>query len=303
VTLLLPTAGEMSGSWVETMFIPYGDTEDTLGTSPGGDGGSVDWGPEYGTQTPDGTWWFLDAAKLRIAHFGADGGYLGAVEMTPDLLVDGRYFQFQMPQALDDGTVVAAGFRPESTQLLVVDGDTARVQTIDRELGIVSTDGVSLLGDDVAGGGRVRVDPDSGAVEDGEWLVTRAGTRYGFDFRGDESVIELPDASSPVSRTVTLRWGDDPESPAFAGAEVETGADGTLHVYLYGAPEADESVQLAGYFSVAPNGAIIPIEASRTPFSDSDPGSPAHLGVDPSTGTPWLMFVDTDGVRVFSRVG
>jgi len=84
---------------------------------------------------------------------------------------------------------------------------------------------------------------------------------------------------------------------------VETGVDGTPHVYFYGVPATDEVLQLVGYFSVSPHGAVSEVEPSRDPFSPSDPGSPAHLGLRPGGDTPWLMFVDPDGVRVLGRGG
>lgn len=52
-----------------------------LGTAPGGDSGSLDIGPEYGAPGPDGTWWFLDAAKARIAHYDSAGRYLDQVRI------------------------------------------------------------------------------------------------------------------------------------------------------------------------------------------------------------------------------
>lgn len=117
---LVPTAGETESPWTETMFIPYGTTPETLGTSPGGDTGSLDIGPEYGAQTADATWWFLDSAKRRIARFSDMGEYMGQVEIPEDLLVDGIYFQYQLPKAFDDGKVVAVGFRELGTALLEV---------------------------------------------------------------------------------------------------------------------------------------------------------------------------------------
>ena len=63
------------------LFIPYGDGEEELGTALGGDMGGLDLGPEYGAQAPDGSWWILDAAKRRLAHYSETGEYLGAVAM------------------------------------------------------------------------------------------------------------------------------------------------------------------------------------------------------------------------------
>lgn len=68
--LVLPTAlDRMPDTWEERFFIPYGETPDTLGTYLGGDGEGIQIGPDFGAQAPDGSWWFLDTAKLRLAHF------------------------------------------------------------------------------------------------------------------------------------------------------------------------------------------------------------------------------------------
>ncbi|HEX6221316.1 MAG TPA: hypothetical protein VF115_09495, partial [Acidimicrobiia bacterium] len=106
-TLLLPSASEFGPDWSEVLVIRYGDDEEELGTAPGGDMGSLDLGPEYGAQAPDGSWWILDAAKRRLAHYSETGEYLEAIAMKPEHLTQGQYFQFQLPHILADGTLVA----------------------------------------------------------------------------------------------------------------------------------------------------------------------------------------------------
>ena len=79
-TYVLPVATEkMPESWTEVFLIPYGETPQTLGTSLSGDGDGLLLGPDYGAQAPDGSWWFLDVAKQRMAHFGDDGAFGNAV--------------------------------------------------------------------------------------------------------------------------------------------------------------------------------------------------------------------------------
>jgi hypothetical protein len=103
-----------------------------------------------------------------------------------------------------------------------------------------------------------------------------------------------------MEKTLTFEAGDVGGS-AFLSLEVAAGEDGTLHLFILGFPERDESLQLAGYLTISSDGTLGPLEPVRDPFTPSDPGSPAHLGVRPGTSTPWLMFIDEDGVRVFRR--
>jgi hypothetical protein len=116
----------------------------------------------------------------------------------------------------------------------------------------------------------------------------------------DLLTVEMPDAAN---RHLTFRlvYAGDPSIPAYALVEVASGEDGSLFLYLIGGTDNNDGGQLAGFLSISPDGVAAPIEPSRNPFSNSDPGSPAHLGSRPGTSTPWLMFIDPDGVRVFTR--
>ncbi|MGH8949152.1 MAG: hypothetical protein ACRDXF_09880 [Acidimicrobiia bacterium] len=298
VTVLLPPFSAMGPVWTEQIF-PYGEGDEFLGTSPSGDGLML--GPEYGTQTPDGSWWFLDAASLRIAHFAADGSYLDQIAMPDDLLVDGQYFQYQMPQGLDDGSIAAGGFRSENTMSLlrIADGQ-ATGMSFDGAIPWVTTDGSLLYG---FGGdsGPYSLDPDDPVPEEVEWFQGRDGSRYMVTLNDGEMLVELPDAG--LTRTLQMRYSEDPEVVARGGIEVETGVDGTIFIMIYGAPESDETLGIGGYVSVSADGAVAQTEPIADPFSPSDPGSPSHLGVTPGTSAPWIMLVGEDGVHVFTRAG
>ena len=296
-TVLLAPFSDMGPEWTEQIF-PYGEGEEFLGTSPGGD--NLMLGPEYGTQTPDGTWWFLDAANLRVAHFAADGSYLDQVIMPEDVLVDGLYFQYQMPQGLDDGSVAASGFPSEDTMSLlrIADGQ-ATGTTFGGAIPWVTTDGRLLFGFDIDA--PHSLDPDQPQPEPVQWFLTRDGSQYMVTLNDDEMLVELPDAG--LTRTLLLRYSEDPEVVAHGGVEVETGADGTIFIMIYGAPESDETLGIGGFVSVGPDGTVSQTEPIAEPFSPSDPGSPSHLGVTPGTSTPWIMVVGEDGVHVFTRTG
>ena len=298
VTVLLSPFSEMGPGWTEQTF-PYGEGEEFLGTSPGGDGLML--GPEYGTQTPDGSWWFLDAANLRIAHFAADGTYLDQVVMPEDLLVDGLFFQYQMPQGLDDGSITAGGFPSEDTMsLLRIAEGQATGATFEGAVPLVTTDGELLygVGDD---GAPHALDPAQPILGPVDWLLARDGNRFMVTVNGEGIVLELPDAG--LTRTLQMRYSEDPDVVAHGGIEVETGVDGTIFIVIYGAPESDETLGIGGFVSVTPDGQVSQMEPIVDPFSPSDPGSPSHLGVTPGTSTPWIMVVWEDGVHVFTRSG
>jgi hypothetical protein len=300
VTVLLAPFGEMGPGWSE-LFFPYGEDEESLGTSIGGEGDLM-LGPEYGSQGPDGSWWFFDAANLRLAHFAEDANYLDSVPMPVELLSQGIYFQYQMPQVLDDGSVAGFGYRGENSSaiLRLVDGVVSEF-TVESDVAWVLTDGVDLYGVSFADGLPHQLDVAAETAEQTEWLQARDGSRFMItvDNANNEVTVDLPDAG--VTRTLQMRFSEDPEVAAFAAIEVETGADGTLYLLFYGAPESDESLGIGGLLTIGSDGAVGEMEPIVDPFSSADPGSPAHLGVRPGTSDPWMMVIDEDGVRVYQR--
>jgi hypothetical protein len=291
---------EMGPGWTEQVFL-YGEGETSLGTSPGGEG--LMFGPDYGTQTADRTWWFLDAAKQRIAHFAADGTYLDQVMMPEDLLVDGIYFQYQLPQALDDGSVVAIGWREgATTSLLRIRDGAATASTFGGEVAWVTTDGTYLYGHTVEENSPYRIDPNDPVAEAVDWFMASDGSRYMVTVIEDEVLVELPDAAVPVTRTLRMRYSEDPEVIARGAVQVETGADGTLFVLLYGVPMSGDPLDIGGLVTISPDGEVSEAAEITNLFSSSDTGSPAHLGVTPGSSDPWMMVVGEDGIHVFSKV-
>ncbi|MCI0544603.1 MAG: hypothetical protein L0Z49_09210 [Actinobacteria bacterium] len=302
VTVLLAPFSEMGPGWTETYF-PYGDDPEHLGTSIGGDGGLL-LGPEYGSQAPDGSWWFFDGANLRLAHFAEDGSYLDSVPVPEDLLTDGIYFQYQMPQVLDDGSLSGFGFLGEASSaiLRLVDG-VASSFMVESDVAWALTDGESLYGLSFSDRLPYRLDVAEQSLEQVEWLGARDGSRFMLtvDNESNEVRVDLPDAG--VNRTLQMRFSEDPEVPAFVAIEVETGVDGSIHILFYGAPQSDDTLGIGGFLSIGADGAVGEVEPIVDPFSPSDPGSPAHLGVRPGTSTPWIMVIGEDGVHVYTATG
>ncbi|HET9260332.1 MAG TPA: hypothetical protein VFP42_09425 [Acidimicrobiia bacterium] len=297
VTVLLYPFSEMGEEWTEIVF-PYGEGPELLGTSPGGDGLTL--GPEYGAQTGDGVWWFMDAGKLRIARYEEDGSYLDELQLPPDVLVSGIYFQFQNPIALDDGTVLASGYPEENlTSILTITSEAITSTNLDRTDSWLTTDGLSLFGFSAEDQSLAVLDPEVMVATSTEWFLTRSGDRYMVSIEGSSLSITLPDQG--VTKTLQLRFSEDPSVEVGAAIEVETGVDGTIFILFYGAPSNDESMGIGGFVSIGPDGTVSESEPVVNLFTPADPGSPSHLGVTPETSNPWIMVVAEDGVHVYLR--
>lgn len=296
--LTLPAATDtMPVGWNELFFIPYGETPDTLGTSLGGDGEGIYWGPEYGAQSPDGSWWFLDTANFRLAHFDPTGEYIGEVPIPTEMLVDGQYFQWSFPRVLDDGTVLAARVSAGTHFIRyrdgVLDGFEVPVQAVPRAddgeaLYAVSFDETSSLW---------AIDPVAGTAEPTRYMRARNGSRFAASVDGSRIRIELPDSGTTADLGfVAGGIGGD----VHLTIEVASDHEGNLHMFILGFPEADETLQLAAYAKVGPGGELLTLVPMMNPFTTSDPGTPARLGVTPGSTSPTFMHIGTDGVRVYS---
>lgn len=295
--VVLPAASQMPATWHEVFVIPYGVGPDTLGTSPGGDSGTLDIGPEYGAPAPDGTWWFLDAAKQRLAHFDSDGIYLDAVKIPRRLLVGGRYFQWQLPHVLADGTLLAPRQTGDVTVLLRLRDGVVDEVSLDGMFTPTYDDGQALFGFD----GRNKltsVDLATGRIARVADFPTPGGQSFKVKI-GDRLLVQLPKAGEAPSVPVVTASG----AKAHVGVQVRAGADDVLHLFLVGIGEDDESVQLVGYTSVSQTGVIQQAEVLANPFSEADPGSPAQLVMGPGSSTPMLIYVLEDGVHVYERNG
>lgn len=292
--LVMPAAAPaMPAAWRERFVIGYGPGMELLGTAPGGDSGSLDLGPEYGAPGPDGSWWFLDAAKARIAHYDTAGHYLDQVRISRKLLVAGRYFQWQLPHVLADGSLVAARQTTQGTALLRLRDGVLDEIAVDGSFVPTYDDGRRLYGF-TARGKPVAADPSDGSLESARRFRTPAGLPFSLEV-GGRLKIEL----AGTSKVLPIRTASGAQ--AHVGVQVRAGADGTLHLYLIGSGEDDESIQLVGATQVSPDGQVTEVEALANPFSDSDPGSPAQLVIAPGSSNPMLVYVLSDGVHVYER--
>lgn len=295
IEVYLSSFSEMGPGWTE-LFFPYGFGEGFLGRSGAGIDRFV--GPAYGTQSQDGRWWFLDTANRRIARFSEQGDYLNELILPAALLINEELFDFQMPHALDHGAIVAFGVRGGGTSILTVTDDQAYESLIASDVVWEVTDGRFVYGS-TPEGLRERLATWEGTVSTIDWYVARNQSRYRTTIDGDVLNLELPDAG--VTRSITMRFAEQPELRLNFEIQVDTGADGTLFLLVYGAPLSDPDLKVGVLIEMAPDGSVVRSQPIVDLFSETDPGSPAHLGVRPGTSSPWVMVVGDDGVHVYIR--
>ncbi len=297
--LVLSPPSVIGAGWSLVMALPYGDSPDRLGTSPGGDGEGVMWGPEYGTQLPDGTWWFLDAAHLRLAQFSDAGSYLSEVLLPKKFLANGQYFQWADPFALADGSLVLVGTSLTGPSLLRMSPERSFTRVpLTQWVSLLTTDGHGLYGFD-PDQRPVRVDPRTGAVKHVSAFTGQSGDSFALAAGDDQLTV----SRGPSSRTLPVRAFDQPDVEVHPWVQAAMGADGSLGVFIAGLVERvpGQAKTVAGFFTVDRQGRVSSADSVPDPSSASDPGGGSHVGVRYGDSRPWLMFVDADAVRVYRK--
>lgn len=294
--LVLTEPGSFGPGWSELFALPYGDAPEQLGTSLGGE--DLQWGPSYGTQLPDGTWWFLDTAHFRLAHYSETGGYLGEVRIPERYLAGGEYVQYATPVALGDGTVVlqCTTIDDPAMLLLTPDGGLARVP-LPGFVAVKGTDGSRLYGFDEQGD-PVRVDPRAGTVTAVDAFAGQAIAGYHVSVTRGRLELTLPQ----VTLDLPVKAAGRETSTVYLSLEAAPGADGVLNLLVGGMIEDEpgEISDVTGFVRINPEGRGL-VESIPLLTSPSDPGDGLRLGVRLGDSRPWLMVIDSDALRVYRR--
>lgn len=293
ITMGAPSA--LNSGWGTASTIGYGPAKATLGTSLGGDGGGFQIGPSYGTQVPNKTWWYLGAAKKRLAHYSKSGRYLGQVKLPRKYLAQGVYVQYQHPQALKNGSVVLAGTTADAPRLLVMSrSHKFRLVKLLQWVSVHSTDGAYLYGFNT-GDQIVRVNPKTGKITKVSWMRGQGGRTFAL------GVGFLTVRRPGVNLKLNLASAEHPGKTLHPQLEAVMGKDGRLWILVSAIVEvyATEYTDAVGLISVSRSGRVSAVQPARTLASDSDPADGLHLGVRHGSGKTWLMFIDTDAARVY----
>ncbi len=296
--IVLSEPSALGSSWSELFALPYGDAPEQLGTSLGGDGEGLQWGPSYGTQLPDGTWWFLDTAHVRLAHYSETGDYLGETRIPKRYLAGGEYVQYATPLALSDGTVVLQSTTPDDSAMLLLapQGDLSRVE-LPGYVGVKGTDGTQLYGF-AEDGTAVRVDPLTGTLTPVDSFVGQSGRPYSLSVAQGRVELTRPEFALDLPVTAAGRES----STVHLSLEATDGADGVISLLIAGMIEDSpgEITDLAGFVRIDATGRGL-VESVRPLTTPSDPADGLRLGVRFGDSRPWLMVIDSDAVRVYRR--
>jgi hypothetical protein len=295
ITLHAPSA--LNSSWGLVSAIGYGTAAAKLGTSLGGDGGGITYGPSYGTQTPDKTWWYLDVAKKRLAHYSKTGAYLGQVKVPTKYLDQGLYLQYQNPQALKNGSIVLMGTDVSGARLLVM-SKTHHFTSVKLKqwVSVHSTDGTSLYGFNT-GDQTVRLNPTTGKITTVTWMRGQGGRRFSLAVGSGSVTIRRPG----VTLKLKLVSAEHPTKTPHPQLEATMGADGRLWVLISAIVELSSTdyADAVGLVSISASGHVSAVQPVRSLTSASDPADGLHLGIRYGGTKPWLMFIGTDAARVY----
>lgn len=295
-----PPVDTMPRTWREVFVVPYGLGHEQFGTSRGGERSApVYYGPEYGAPAPDGSWWFLDVGKLRLVHYDAHGDFVSAVTVPARLLVNGRYFQWQFPHVLSDGTLVAFRLTSGTGAMLRLRDGVLDEVPLTAMFTPTYDDGALLYGAVVDGAPLATLDPDTGKIEPTSEYHLPSGAGFTLHDDFDRGVVSVDTAQWSVRLSTVTPTG----AVAHMGVQVRAGTDDALHLYLIGQSFNPGSAQLVGYIRIDRSGRVSKLEPLASPVSSADRGSPSQLVV-PSAGTiPMLVYVLADGVHVYRRTG
>lgn len=296
--LVLNKPSRLGPAWRFAFKVGYGTQPAQLGTYLGGDGMGVRTGPDYGTQAPDGTWWFLDPAKVRLAHYSAGGAYLGQSLPPKGFLGGGRFLEYQRLTALADGTLVAHSTSVNEAGLLVRSPDGGFKQLALRDFfAAQTTDGTYEYG--FMGTRCVRVDPATGRATGVDRLIGPGGHSFAVALTKDGILVTTRGGTAELP----VEAEEFPGLPVHLNIEANTSSDGTLNVLLTGIvePPGKDAATVIGFVTFDELARVITTDDVRDPTSSADPASGLHLGVRLGDWAPWLMFVDADGVRVYRR--
>jgi hypothetical protein len=288
VVPMRPFVNEMGAGWT-TIDFPRGSEEGQLGPTTGA---------EHGTQTTDGTWWFVDNANRRFLRFDSSGRYVDDIPI-PANTIEGEIPNYRAPRGLEDGTLAAYAVRLDETKIVRAFGDTITSITLIGQVPWDYTDGSFLYGPIRDGTPAYRVEPWAGVVTGADWYVARNQARFMVTVEGSDTIVDLIDYSTTV--TLQMRLSEQPEIETNFEVQFVTATDGTLYILAYGNPLTDTTQQVGALVTMDKEGRVLRTQQIVDPRQG---GAQARIqfGLLPGTASPWILVGRDDGVRAFVRV-
>jgi hypothetical protein len=306
---------------------PVRDGFDELGYVPVGRHTPVPYVPKAFAVAGDGSLWFLDPVKRRLAHYSPSGAFLGEIDGVPfdrfhpsprDIaMVKGTPVVLQ--DSLDDSRAIVLAPHPEggSTSISVHDARSSLlvstlIQTPDpsssRAVGrvdgrafqigepvIPDPQGVADLG--FSSGGRVRFLPGM-PLADGSFVRVRL-----VDFSDMEATFLAPSGTSSVLRVRFRLTSGHRRISSVSSAEFGTALSRGVACMIRIAPDSPKnSLRYGGgrwFLELSDDGSPLVWERLHMPkFNDNE--VVRHLAVGPD-GSVYLMQVNASGVSIYRR--
>ncbi|MBA3553083.1 MAG: hypothetical protein H0W27_09475 [Actinobacteria bacterium] len=316
--VLRANLSEPPAEWELVAAIPFGRAESSLGFANDQQTMSLPEMPRAMVVDEDGSLWFLDIVKERVAHFTETGDFIEAIE--------GLHFDREHPIPKDiaivDGTLYAIMARRLQTTVAAFDGERwiARIVTDRGEPSVVynllSSD-AGLIGwasgladlDRLGEGyfGYASLDPlVSGEISRIAGVPLSDGLM--IDLRGPEQdrmelvyTTEEATVIQPVRIEVAFTPGSDP-IPAVAGGIIEAPLDRAVGIHVHLAASDAEAGEDAGgewYLQTGPDGE--PVIFERIPESPlANEHQVRQIAAGPGDSV-YLMVPQPGELKVFRR--
>jgi hypothetical protein len=306
-------------TWTLVATIPWGDASEQLGLVTDVHRTPIPYVPRSFTIAPDGTIWILDVVKRRLAHYGSEGTYLGAIggfrfdRFSPhprDVV-----FSNDRIYVLEEHSVIA------TLVTFGADRSLQRTQPLDHgrpvvlELLYPSPTGVAARfdgwADEVGAGPRgiARFDPPGSMFAQflpGVTLST--GPSVALEASSDTDLeLTFTGKAGVAVRPVHLRLvadleGRQRELPMVAGAKIEAVGVDRVAIFVQISPaRPDDAERFGGGLWLLEVGTSGPLVWERLPKGEiSNEEQARHLAAGPD-GRIYVMVPTKEGERIYGR--
>jgi hypothetical protein len=299
--------------------IPWGDAIEQVGLVTDVHRTPIPYVPRSFTIAPDGTIWILDVVKRRLAHYGADGTYLGAM--------GGFSFDRFSPRPRDvvfsNGRIYVLEEHSVTATLVTFRADRSlqRTQPLDQgrpvvlELLYPSRAGVAARfdgwADEVGAGPRgiARFDPPRSTIAQFlPGVPLSAGSSIALEASSDTDLeLTFTGSTGVAVRPVHLRLvadlqGRQHELPVVAGAKIEAVGVDRVAIFVQLSPaRPGDAERFGGGLWLLEVGTSGPLLWERLPTGDiSNEEQARHLASGPD-GRIYLMVPAKEGERIYGR--
>jgi len=311
--VLQATSGEQAARWELVLAVPFGAGDAQLAYEAASESAPNE--PASFTVVSDGSFWIVDAGKARVAHFGADGRFLGAVPTAGRPAEDVSFSGSIMYVLISGQTGRISRIGPKGARSITVRSG-GRALRLSNQLYPAGGDGLvveaSGYADSQTGSegpaGYVRVDTvGSGDATLLPGLPIGRKTAVRVERRRDDQLdlVYLRDGLSivqPVHFGLLTPGGSKPRRIAGEFAPTEFAPfDGDIAMYVMVSPSRPGDQQRYGGSRWLLRMGRSPVLWERLP----DPGVPdesqrRHLAIGPD-GRLYLMVLTTNGAQIYRR--